>query len=167
MRPACSRRFGLTLQGMTATCTLPTELLERTLRLAYGFDPSEVDVARELDRRRLLCAAAIVCRRWTSAASAVLGQTIIARRLGDFEAVDAAATVGALRLQGVETLVLDETVCRALDVEEAAWAQIEDELGEVVDRTADSMYAAMRGVHHLHSEATLSAFSSQALRLVR
>ena len=91
---------------------LDEDALERTLRLAFEIDWDEIDIDRELERRRFLRAAALVCRDWASVATALLAETIVARRLEDFDAVNAAAEAGALRLERVRTLVLDETLCR-------------------------------------------------------
>ena len=92
--------------------TLTEDVLALVLRRAYEFDWDEVDMDRELERRRFLRNTAIVSRAWTGPSVAGLGETIVARQLEDFDAVHAAAEAGTLRLEGVRTVVLDERACR-------------------------------------------------------
>lgn len=147
--------------------TLPDEVLELTFRLAVACERDKVIVAREVRRRRVIRAAALVCRRWSGLATAVMGETLIARRLGDFEAIDRAADEGTLQLERVRTVVLDETRCRDLDGVERAWSELEAQSGPV-DRTAqlwiDEMYDAY--LPELE-EIVLEDFSAAALNLVR
>ena len=124
----------LTAQSMAS---LPSEVLETVLRLAYEFRWDEVDIERELERRHFLRDAALVCRRFAPAATLVLGETLVVRRLGDFEAIEDAVERGTLRLAGVRTLVLDESVCRVEDPDRLARRRAEAEGGGSVDLTPD------------------------------
>ena len=147
---------------------LPPEVLDLVFNLGYTFGRSEVCVKRQLRRRRFLRTAALVSRRWTGPANAALQACIVARRLGDFAAVEQAAQAGVLRLERVRTLVLDETDCGVLDGELRAWEVFEMATGAPVDRTASAMMAEM----HSYCEAcgceaeVLFAFSRAAHQLV-
>ena len=111
--------------------TLSEDALRLVLRRAYEFDWDEVDVERELARRRFLRSAALVARSWSGPAQEVLGETVIARELDDLYTVDRAVHRGALRLEGVRTLVLDESVSREVDADAFLWDEIDDAFREM------------------------------------
>ena len=147
--------------------TLPEDVLDLTLRLAYEFEWDEVDIYREWARRRFLRNAALVSRAWAGPSAALLGQTIVARQLGDFDAIDWAVEFGALRLERVRTLVLDDSVSRTVDGEEGAWEALEQRVGREVDRTSDAMINRMGSLLWDSTDSALHEFSATALRLAR
>ena len=144
---------------------LPIDVLERILRRTCGWD--EVDVAQEVEHRRTLRAASLVCRRFAVAAAAVLYVTIVTRRLGDFDAVERAAGSGVLRLDRVRSFVLDEGPCAAMDSVELAWLALERERGGSVSRADE----ANRALHEIRVDAGRTAalvlFSKRAMSLAR
>ena len=145
---------------------LPSEVIEVVLRSAYEFDWDEVDIGRELARRALLRDAALVCRAWYGAATPVLRDTLVCCRLGDFDAIYDAVASGGLRLDGVRTVVLDESACRDADGEAAAWAQVEDDYGGPVDRTSFAMIDAAANRSRNCEQHVLGDFASDACGLL-
>ena len=147
---------------------LPPEVLDLVFKLGFTFGRSDVCVKRQLRRRRFLRTAALVSRRWTGPANAALQVCIIARRLGDFAAVEQAAQAGVLRLERVRTLVLDETDCGELDGTAEAWQLLETANGAPVDRTASAMMAEMYSCYDANEcgDEALFSFSTAAHQLV-
>ena len=144
---------------------LSHDVLDRILGQRVAWD--DVDIERDVERRQLLCAAALVCRSWSACAVAQLASTVLVRRLDDFAAIDRAEQAGSLSLADVRTVVVDDTDCRELDGLEAAWRAFETENGGPVDRTAQEMINAMGGHMEQPVAETIRIFSLKALELIR
>ena len=89
---------------------LPHELCELVLRLTEPPDLDDYDLEDHLDRRRLLRAASLVCRAWVPLAQALLGETIIVRKLRDLDELETALDEDWLNVY-TSRLYVDPAAC--------------------------------------------------------